>query len=207
MEKNEHTERMKADYEVSIHREGKLELLTKYVAVTFAVSILGVCGIALLRVFGPQKTLITVLPLICSWFFLHLYLRLSLASEEAHRRISAVYLYAEDLREYSVENIDALFEAVNEVAAISENKSLPAPPSEHIRQVDEDKPLLTRERQTLLTIIAAMAVKGLNLNIDQPGKAAGYIEGLTDQLGAHVSKRAIEEHLKKIHDALESRMK
>jgi len=73
----------------------------------------------------------------------------------------------------------------------------------------KEKPLSTRERDTLLTIIAALA-KAAKVPLDdysKPGKAAGYIEGLTDEFGAHVSKRAIEDHLKKIPDALETRMK
>lgn len=68
-----------------------------------------------------------------------------------------------------------------------------------------DKPLLKRERDTLLTIIAAMAVQGLNLDIDHPGKAALFIEGLTAAFGAHVSKRAIENHLKHVPEALRIR--
>ena len=73
-------------------------------------------------------------------------------------------------------------------------------------QVKGIDPLDPRERKTLLTIIAALA-KEAKINIDPPGKAAGYIEGLTAELGARVSKRAIEDHLKKIPDALETRMK
>lgn len=74
---------------------------------------------------------------------------------------------------------------------------------------DFDRPVSTRERNTLLTIIAVLA-KAAKVPLDdysRPGKAAGYIEGLTDDFGTHVSKRAIEEHLKKIPDALETRMK
>jgi len=78
-------------------------------------------------------------------------------------------------------------------------------PSRNIDASDE-KPLGTIERKTLLTIIAAIA-KPAKINIEAPGKAAVYIEGLTDELGAHVAKRTIEEHLKKIPDALETRMK
>ena len=70
----------------------------------------------------------------------------------------------------------------------------------------EERPLGTIERNTLLTIIAALA-KEARVNISQPGKAALAIESLTDQLGTHVSKRAIEDHLKRIPDALETRMK
>ena len=72
-----------------------------------------------------------------------------------------------------------------------------------------EKPLRTTERDTLLTIIAVL-VKAAKVPLDdysKPGKAAGYIEGLTDEFGAHVSKRAIEDHLKKIPDALRVRLK
>jgi hypothetical protein len=69
-----------------------------------------------------------------------------------------------------------------------------------------DRTLGTSERNTLLTIIAALA-KEAKINIEPPGKAAGFIEGLTNSMGAPVSKRAIEEHLKKIPNALETRMK
>ena len=69
--------------------------------------------------------------------------------------------------------------------------------------------LQQRERNTLLTIIAVLAKEAkISINdYSKPGKAAGYIEGLTSHFGARVSKRAIEEHLKKIPDALAPRMK
>lgn len=69
-----------------------------------------------------------------------------------------------------------------------------------------EKPLSTRERNTLLTIIAALAKYG-KIDIKECGKSAQFISGLTAEIGASVSKRAIEEHLKKIQDALEVRMK
>ena len=75
--------------------------------------------------------------------------------------------------------------------------------------VHSDKPLRTSERNTLLTIIAvlAQAAKVQLGDYSKPGKAAGYIMGLTDEFGAPVSKRAIEEHIKKIPDALVTRKK
>jgi hypothetical protein len=73
-------------------------------------------------------------------------------------------------------------------------------------QVKEIDPLDPRERNTLLIIIAALA-KEAKINIDSPGKAAMFIEGLTDSMGAHASKRAIADHLKTIPDALATRMK
>ena len=72
-----------------------------------------------------------------------------------------------------------------------------------------DRPVSARERKTLLTIIAVLA-RAAKVPLDdygKPGKAAGYIEGLSDEFGAHVSKRTIDELLKRIPDALETRMK
>lgn len=69
-----------------------------------------------------------------------------------------------------------------------------------------EKLLSTRERNTLLTIIAALAKNG-KVDIKEYGKSAQFISGLTDELGASVSKRAIEDHLKKIPSALEVRMR
>lgn len=70
----------------------------------------------------------------------------------------------------------------------------------------DSRPLMTTERNTLLTIIAALA-KQAKIDIKEPGKSAQYVSGLTDELGASVSKRAIEDHFKKIPSALEARMK
>lgn len=74
----------------------------------------------------------------------------------------------------------------------------------HGKENEGDKPLLKRERDTLLTIIAAL-VKNSGHDTLSTGKIAGFISGLTDELGAHVSKRAVEDHLKEIPGALEVR--
>jgi hypothetical protein len=67
-----------------------------------------------------------------------------------------------------------------------------------------EKPLATKERATLLTIIAALAEEA-KIDISKPSKAARLIENLTERTGARVAARTIEEHLKKIPDALENR--
>ncbi|MEJ8855803.1 hypothetical protein WKW79_14565 [Variovorax robiniae] len=68
----------------------------------------------------------------------------------------------------------------------------------------EGRPLAKRERETLLTIIAALA-KEAKIPLAAPSKAATLIQDLTDQLGAPVSKRAIEDHLKNIPAAIAAR--
>ena len=65
---------------------------------------------------------------------------------------------------------------------------------------------MTRERATLLTIIAALA-RAADIDILKASKAGDTIEALTVELRARVSARAIEDHLKRIPDALERRGK
>jgi hypothetical protein len=69
-----------------------------------------------------------------------------------------------------------------------------------------EKPLERRERMTLLVIIAALA-KMADLDVSKPSKAAVAIENQTIRMGARVSNRSIEDHLKRIPDALEDRKK
>jgi hypothetical protein len=204
-------ERMKTQHERAPHKIKKLERIRRFIDVVFVCIFPLLVFKAALFSEAHQNTKSLFLFLAASysfgaWVFFHLHVNQLMESEETHRRISAVYLYSEELREYTVENTDVLFDAVNQLAQMPEKESLPSPPAVHIQQGDEGKPLGTRERDTLLTIIAALA-KEAKLQIDQPGKTALYIEGLTNELGAPVSKRAIEDHLKKIPNALETRMK
>ena len=81
----------------------------------------------------------------------------------------------------------------------------PLEPEEIARETTETT-LATRERGSLLVIIAALAGEA-NIPILTPSKAADLISDMTQKMGAYVAKRTIEEHLKKIPDALERRMK
>ena len=64
------------------------------------------------------------------------------------------------------------------------------------------RPIGQRERDTLLVIIAALAeVQGID--VKRVSKAAMEIESATIRKGARVSVRAIEDHLRRIPDALE----
>jgi hypothetical protein len=65
-----------------------------------------------------------------------------------------------------------------------------------------ERPVGQRERTTLLVIIAALAELN-GIDVKQPSKAALQIESATIQKGARISARAIEDHLRRIPDALE----
>jgi hypothetical protein len=65
-----------------------------------------------------------------------------------------------------------------------------------------ERPLKQRERDSLLMIIAALAELS-GIDVKKPSKAAMEIESATIQKGARISARAIEDHLRRIPDALE----
>jgi len=69
----------------------------------------------------------------------------------------------------------------------------------------QDKPLMTTERNTLLTIIAALCDYSA-IKPDDRG-AANQIAKLTEEIGATVSDDTVRRWLKAIPDALETRMK
>ena len=69
-----------------------------------------------------------------------------------------------------------------------------------------DKPMTTVERNTLLTIIGVLC-KEARIPYDKPAKAAGMIQSTAATMGVSISETGIENHLKKIPYALESRMK
>jgi hypothetical protein len=68
----------------------------------------------------------------------------------------------------------------------------------------DSKPVESRERSTLLTIIAALAAKA-GVDLKRPSKAAVEIESYIAALGATVAARTIENHLKRIPENLERR--
>lgn len=71
---------------------------------------------------------------------------------------------------------------------------------------DLDKPLGSRERDTLLAIIAALC-EDAGFDYKKHAKTAGIIQSTADGMGVSIGETTIEGHLKKIPDALRTRMK
>lgn len=69
-----------------------------------------------------------------------------------------------------------------------------------------EKPLSTVERNVLLAIIAVLC-KDCKLDYKTHAKSAALIKSSADLLGISIGESTIESHLKKIPDAVESRMK
>jgi hypothetical protein len=74
------------------------------------------------------------------------------------------------------------------------------------KQAVTEKPLLTKERDTLLIIIATLA-KEANYDLSATSKSAALISKNTQELGAYISEGAIADKLKQIPDALERKNK
>lgn len=70
----------------------------------------------------------------------------------------------------------------------------------------DEKPLGTTERNTLLSIIAVLC-KEAKIPYGKPAKAAGLIQSTAATMGVSIGETTIEGHLKKIPDALATRMK
>ena len=90
------------------------------------------------------------------------------------------------------------------VVRTSELRALEARTSEPDQKAE--RPLGRRERTTLLVIIAALAELA-KIDVTKPAKAGATIESQTSLLGAQVSSRAIQDHLKLIPEALGRRDK
>jgi hypothetical protein len=69
---------------------------------------------------------------------------------------------------------------------------------------DAKRPIGRRERTTLLVIIAALA-KLARIDVAKPSSAAVAVESETVQMGARVASRTVEEHLRRIPEALENK--
>jgi phage tail sheath protein FI len=75
-----------------------------------------------------------------------------------------------------------------------------------LSQKQQDDSVKTKERNTLLCIIAALCEEA-KLDYTKPAKTAGLIQGAAQKMGVSIGETTIEGHLKKIPDALATRMK
>ena len=80
------------------------------------------------------------------------------------------------------------------------------PSSSETNTYNQSKPLSTKERNTLLAIIATLCQEA-KIDYTRPAKAAASIQHTADSMGISIGESTIESHLKKIPDALASRMK
>ena len=86
-------------------------------------------------------------------------------------------------------------------------RSLPVQPEkESLTDIFKEKPLSNRERNTLLTIVAVLCNEA-KIDYTKHAKTAGLIQSTAAGMGLSIGETTIEGHLKKIPDALATRMK
>jgi len=149
-----------------------------------------------------ELTLAKIGVLICLFSVLLLGLLLWIDVRQRRRQYGFIVRYSKGLRDYAVANIEPLRETV----AALHDVSVPKPPSEvpTIRTEAEDRPLSTKERNTLLVIIAVLC-KESKIDYAKAAKAAGAIQSLADAQGLRIGETTIEGHLKRVPDAIEAR--
>jgi hypothetical protein len=103
-----------------------------------------------------------------------------------------------------VEEIEAEFEGRGMDSLFAEIDLLRSKQKQPVAR--KEKALTTRERDTLLTIIAVLC-KEAKIDYTKPAKAAGMIQSTAATMGVAIGETTIEGHLKKIHYALATRMK
>lgn len=74
------------------------------------------------------------------------------------------------------------------------------------REAKTGEDISTKERTTLLTILGLLA-EIADLDISEASKAAAVIENAAAQNGLALSRRSIEEHLKRVKQAMQARRK
>lgn len=90
--------------------------------------------------------------------------------------------------------------------AKSRNRRLETRTGELVVDGSPAKSLATAERNSLLVIIAVLC-KEAKLDYSKAAKTAGLIQSMADDMSIRIGETTIENHLKKIPEALESRMK
>lgn len=111
--------------------------------------------------------------------------------------------FVAQLADYTEGNVDSIRKTVESLSQVD----APKPSNDLLKDFPEDdRPIGTKERNTLLTIIAVLC-NDAKLDYRRPAKTAGLIQGMAASMGVSIGETTIENHLKKIPSALETRMK
>ena len=128
----------------------------------------------------------------------------AMEADRQRRRHASAVTYIQGLRNYTVETIEPLRSTVQ----LLESERAPLPPEEVPTDLDDsaDTPLGTKERNVLLSIIAVLC-KELEIDYSRPAKAAVAIKESTLRHGFTIGETTIENHLKKLPEAVAARTK
>ncbi len=153
---------------------------------------------------GVSKELELVLLLLILGQFACVTVGTAMAIQMRFRRAEHARLiqYIEKLRQYTVNGLQTADMNFADIGKI-----ISPPPVEVPQPTPEDfeeKPLRTRERNTLLTLIGVLC-KEAGIDWTRPAAAAATIKLVAERMEVRIGESTIEEHLKKVPSALEAR--
>lgn len=156
-------------------------------------------------VYNHVRIQLNDLPFLVSLFFLYMLVIFSiiwsifLTFRRSAREFAEVVKYVEELRGYAVESIEPLKRSVGGGVDVE-------PPPRIIALANTERPLCTKERNTLLVIIGVLCHEA-KLDTSRAAKTAAVIEGVAAGMGISISETTIESKLKAVPDALATRQR
>ena len=168
------------------------------------LSIFTTAFFALLLKKGVSKELEIVLMLLSLSQVVVLTIGVALAINLRFRRAEHARLiqYIESLRQYTVNGLNTADKNFAELGEM-----IFPPPAEVPQSTPDDldeKPLRTRERNTLLALVGVLC-KEAGIDWKKPAAAAAAIKLAAEQMEIRIGESTIEEHLKRVPSALEAR--
>ena len=177
------------------------EIAYKLPAAIFAIAAI---AFFVLVLNGVSKELALVLLLLIFSLSACVTVGITLAIQMRFRRAEHARLiqYIESLRKYTVSGLqtaDMNFADIGKIIS-PPPVEVPQPTPEEF----EEKPLRTRERNTLLALIGVLC-KEAGIDWMRPAAAAATIKLVAERMEVRIGESTIEEHLKKVPSALEAR--
>lgn len=135
--------------------------------------------------------------LFCTWILHHLIYYVLLLNNDTNKKLEDVELYAENLRAYSVENIDKLTESCSKFDLSLKKGESTAPPNENIYHAKRSESAMTKEINTLLKILLGVAITSYKYDPKSPkNPATAEIVNDLALAGISIDPGTVLKHLK-----------
>lgn len=133
----------------------------------------------------------------CTWMLHHFIYYVLLLNNDTNKKLEDVELYAENLRAYSVENIDKLTESCSKFDLTLKKSGSTAPPTENIDHSKRSESAITKEMNTLLKILLGVAITSYKYDPKAPkNRAPAEIVNDLALAGISIDPGTVLSHLK-----------
>jgi hypothetical protein len=140
--------------------------------------------------------------MICATGSLTLGYLLSFEIRRLRREQQWLVRFSQRVRDYAVENIEPLRTSLDALKDVPDDK--PPETADPAADSGDDRPLTTRERNTLLVVIATLCAE-LKIDPNRPAKSASIIKDAAVRNGLSIGESTIEGVLKKLPEAIAAR--